>query len=458
MTPKEWLPEIRETDQPKYIELAAAIGEDIASGRLKPGDRLPPQRKVATALGVDVSLISRGYAEASRRGYVESHVGRGTFVNAAKRNEKGPDPIRTLEEDPRMNMPPEIEDPALIKRMRNGLDHVASNLISLLRYQSATGGVKDREVSIDWLHTKGYRVSASMLTIAPGAHAAIHAALTVMRRPGTILLCEPITYPGIRAIASHLSLKLLGLEEDDKGITPASLEKAIHECPDAILYLNPTLRNPTTQTMPGVRRIEIAEILRKTDTPLIEDDAYGLVVTEAPSPISDMIPGLAWHILGVSKAFGAGLRLAYVTVPGRERLAAFVQTLRAINVMTTPLSLALLSTWIEDGAADDMLLEIRRLARLRQGIAARVLKGLEYENHEEAFNIWLKAPEGLSRAEILARAAGGPLALMPSDVFTIAGPPKERLRLCLGGPLSERSLEDGLLGLRSLLHQNDWAG
>lgn len=458
MAATDWLPEIQGTDQPKYIELADRIGADIASGRLKSGDRLPPQRKVAAALGVDVSLISRGYSEAARRGLLESHVGRGTFVSAPKAAEQGPDPRRTLEEDPRMNMPPEVDNPELIDRMRRGLDHVASNLVPLLRYQSALGSSKDREISICWLQSRGHQFSPSMLTIAPGAHAAIHAALSVMRQPETAILCESITYPGIRAIAAHLSLPLVGLEEDAKGITPASLERGLRERPDAVLYLNPTLRNPTTHTIPRDRRLEIAEVLRGTNTPLIEDDTYALIATDAPAPMAELIPDLTWHILGISKTFGAGLRLAYAVAPDREQLAAFVQILRTINVMTSPLNLALLSTWIEDGVADDIVTELVRSARSRQALAARVLEGCAFDAHPEAFNIWLKAPDGLSRAEILSRAFGGPLPLMPSDVFTVSGPPTERLRVCLGGPVSDSALEDGLSSLRSVLRKKEWSG
>lgn len=458
MKPIEWLPMIRDTGRPKYIELAVAIGEDIASGRLKPGDRLPPQRKVAKAIDADISLISRAYSEAARRGYVESHVGRGTFVSEGKSDRQGPDPRRTLEEDPRMNMPPEIENPALIERMQRGLDHVASNIVALLRYQSATGSTKDREVSLDWLHSKGYQSSADTLTITPGAHSAIHAALMVVRSSQTVVLCEPVTYPGIRAIAAQLSLELVPLEEDEKGITPASLEQAANLHPGAVLYLNPTLRNPSTHTMAADRRREIAEVLRKRNMQLIEDDAYGLIVTDAPRPISELVPDLAWHILGISKAFGAGLRLAYASAPNREQLSQFVQASRTISVMTSPLNLALLSTWIEEGTADAILADIRRAAKRRQDIAARVFDGFSFEAQNEAFNIWLKAPDGLSRAEILSRAAGGPLGVMPSDVFTVNRNPEERLRVCLGGPLSEGTLEEALLRFRSVLRQNDWAG
>ena len=126
--------------------------------------------------------------------------------------------------------------------------------------------------------------------------------------------------------------------------------------------------------------------------------------------------------------------------------------------MTSPLNLALLSTWIEEGTADAILAEISNSARRRQDIASGVLNEFDFEAKDEAFNIWLKAPDGLSRAEILTRVAGGPLAIVPSDMFTVTGSPEERLRVCLGGPLSENALEQGLLGLHAALRQNYWAG
>ena len=42
---RDWLPDLAASDKPRYQAIADAIGGDIRSGRLTPGDRLPPQRK-----------------------------------------------------------------------------------------------------------------------------------------------------------------------------------------------------------------------------------------------------------------------------------------------------------------------------------------------------------------------------------------------------------------------------
>ena len=73
----------------------------VSSGKLSPGDRLPPQRTFAYEHGIAVSTASRVYAELARRGLVVGAVGRGTFVCApetlrAARNGEVPDPTVDL--------------------------------------------------------------------------------------------------------------------------------------------------------------------------------------------------------------------------------------------------------------------------------------------------------------------------------------------------------------------------
>ncbi|WP_299043325.1 PLP-dependent aminotransferase family protein [uncultured Tateyamaria sp.] len=458
MTSADWTPDIAGSDRPLYAAIADAIAADIVSGRLTTGDRLPPQRRVAAATGLDVSTISRGYAEAVRRDLVEAHVGRGTFVKDPHATGLAPDPRRTLEEDPHMNMPPEPDDADLIGRMQAGLAHVSANIISLLRYQTPTGSAKDREIAARWMQANGAACAPDRLVVTAGAHAAIEAALSVLRGPDTVVLSEAVTYPGIRAIAGRLALPLVGLAEDGDGVRPDALDQAIAAHPKAILYLNPTLRNPTTQTMPDARRRQIAAILDGHGVPLIEDDAYHFVAAAAPPALSGHVPHLAWRVSGISKVFGAGLRLAYVQVPDATMVRAFVQALRATHVMTNPVSLALLSTWMEDGTATALQRFVRTEARYRQAMAARVLDGYAVLSDPLAYNIWLTLPAGVTRAAVLSAMARQPLGIVPSDAFTVAGAPAESVRVCLGGPVSRPTLETGLQALAGSLSGVGWSG
>src|SRR4051812_7011060 len=76
----EWVPSLTNGAKPRYIAIAEAIQDDLAEGRLLPAQRLPAQRQLARLLGLDFTTVARGYAEAQRRGLIESRVGEGTFV------------------------------------------------------------------------------------------------------------------------------------------------------------------------------------------------------------------------------------------------------------------------------------------------------------------------------------------------------------------------------------------
>ena len=78
-----WVPKLTGSGTPRYAQIAEAIRADIERGVLKPGERLPSQRQIAQVVSIDTSTVSRGYVEAARRGYIDSHVGRGSFVPEA---------------------------------------------------------------------------------------------------------------------------------------------------------------------------------------------------------------------------------------------------------------------------------------------------------------------------------------------------------------------------------------
>jgi DNA-binding transcriptional regulator YhcF (GntR family) len=92
----DWCPDLSRSAAPRYLALADSIEEDIASGVLKTGDRLPAQRRLAVQLGLDFTTVARGYNEARRRGVISSLVGSGTFVSG----DKNMLPIGALSQNP----------------------------------------------------------------------------------------------------------------------------------------------------------------------------------------------------------------------------------------------------------------------------------------------------------------------------------------------------------------------
>src|SRR5258708_25367392 len=136
---QDWTPNLAASEKPRYLAIADAIAEDIRSGRLAASDRLPPQRKLARRLEVDFTTVARGYVEAQKRGLIESHVGRGTFVRGSARRRHSPMARHPEIVDLSMNLPPEPDDPELLDRMHNGLEAVGPDLGSLLRHKGLRG-------------------------------------------------------------------------------------------------------------------------------------------------------------------------------------------------------------------------------------------------------------------------------------------------------------------------------
>jgi molybdate-binding protein/DNA-binding transcriptional regulator YhcF (GntR family) len=63
-----------------YERIAADILRRVASGALRPGDRLPPIRQAATVWGVNLNTVARAYAALAERGILETRAGGGTVV------------------------------------------------------------------------------------------------------------------------------------------------------------------------------------------------------------------------------------------------------------------------------------------------------------------------------------------------------------------------------------------
>ena len=280
--------------------------------------------------------------------------------------------------------------------------------------------------------------------ISPGAHPALLGILTILAKPGDTILCEAITYPGIRSIAAQLGLKLIGLPMDEEGIDVDALTDACKTTKPKALYLNPTLQNPTTLTISDQRRRDIAAVARRFKLPILEDDAYGFIPAHGHAPFAAIAPDLTWHVAGLAKCVGAGLRAAYVVVPDTRSTWPFAAALRAATVMASPFTVALVTRWIEDGTADTLLRFIRSETAARQRLVSEILPKGIYKSDPLSFNIWLELPTLWNRAAFVEHMRSTGIGVVASDAFTAHGPPPEAVRVCLGGPITRPRLAAGL--------------
>jgi DNA-binding transcriptional MocR family regulator len=440
----DWRPNLSKIGKPRYLAIADAIAEDIRSGRLAPADRLPPQRKLARHLDIDFTTVARGYVEAQRRGLIESRVGHGTFVRASAKRRHGPMALHPEIVDLSMNLPPEPDDPELLDRMQDGLEALGRDLVYLMRYQGFGGVQADKDAALSWLGRRALAPQQDRLFISPGAHPALLGILGLLAKAGDVILSEALTYPGVRSIAAQLGLKLAGLPMDEQGVDADAFADACKRLSPKALYLNPTLLNPTTHTISPRRRMAIAEVARRFGVPIVEDDPYGILPIDGPPPFAAIAPDVTWHVGGLAKCLGAGLRVAYVVVPDARSGWLFASSVRTATVMASPVTVALATRWIGDGTADALLGAVRRESTERRRLAADILPPGSFRTGAGGFHLWVSLPESWTRSAFVGHMRSTGIGVVASDAFATDAPPPEAVRVCLGGPADRRAVRGAL--------------
>ncbi len=468
-----WQPDLANRAKPVYLAIADAIADDVRSGRLAAGYRMPPQRALADRLGLDLTTVSRAYGEARRRGLLDARVGQGTFISARPGLAPNAPPTTVRQEaapviDMTMNQPPLPDAPELLDRVRQGLAQAMLRIDpqSLLRYPdtaTAAGGLeKDRAAGAHWLSRRlgapDRAPDAGRIVVCPGTQSALLALLSMLARPGDTVCTEALTYPGFKAIAGQLGLRVVGVAMDGDGLDPDALRAAVEAHAPKALYCTPTLHNPTTATLPADRRAAIAAIAREHGIPVIEDDIYGVLPQDAPPPIAALAPDITFHVTGLAKCVAPGLRVTYVAAPDARQAMRLAAAQRATMLGTPPIPAAVATRWIADGTADALLAAIRAEATVRQRMARDLLPSSAMTAHPEGFHLWLGLPPAWTRGEFAAHLRSRGIAAAASDTFLIpgltAGPAPEALRICLGAPVTRADCRHMLEILADTLEQN----
>ena len=213
-----WKPRLSRSGGPVYLAIADALAADIQSGRLTEGVRLPPQRSLAEALGIDFTTVTRAYAEAGRRGLIEGRVGQGSYV---RRRPSGAVPAASPGRvDMSMNLPPRFDDARLHARMWRAIADLESSGGDdlLARYQAPGGATADRSAGAHWLTPRIPGRSADRVLQCPGTQGALLAVIGLLAASGETICTEALTYPGLRSLTAHLGIRIAAVDMDAEGV------------------------------------------------------------------------------------------------------------------------------------------------------------------------------------------------------------------------------------------------
>ncbi|MEU0598626.1 PLP-dependent aminotransferase family protein [Streptomyces sp. NPDC006393] len=405
-----------------YQSVADAVAAEIASGSLRPGDRLPPQREFARQHGIANSTATRVYQELARRGLTLGEVGRGTFVRAAWAESGVIAPALTEPAvgriDLELNYPVVPEQSALLAEGLAGLSRPDA-LGHALRPVGAAGLPAVQASAADILACGGWRADPARILFAGNGRQAVSAVITALVPQGGRLGVEELTYPVVKAVAARLGITLVPLAMDGAGLIPEAVEEAHAAAPLHAVYVQPRLHNPLSLSMPTQRMERLADLLPRLGIPAVEDAVWAFLRDELP-PLAAYAPERTVLIDSLSKRIAPGLTLGFAVAP--EAMASEIAAaLRSGGWAPMRFALEAAHHWQQDGTVKKLVDAKQREAAARQEIAARYLAGFAVRSDPRSYHCWWQLPRPWRADTFVAAAARHGIGVVPAAAFTVGG-------------------------------------
>jgi len=294
------------------------------------------------------------------------------------------------------------------------------------------GSFGAREAIAGWMRRRCGHIAVDprRLVITLGARHALSLALDEACAPGDTLLVESSTYHGFRASAEARGIRIAGVGMDADGVLPAELKRMALTTGARCVYLQPTLQNPTTATMPLARRREIAMVIAECDLTLIEGDVYSPLAwhgrTELP-PLAELAPDRCLHAGGIGKVLGPGLRVGWLLLPDDPSHQRAASAIRLATDGLPALFPSIVAGWMANGVADILLDNLADAMAERNALARAILgEGVIAVN---GLHAWLPSGDAVG---IEARALARGVRVTPSRPLAADGEHVVGVRLCLG--------------------------
>src|SRR3984885_1764020 len=404
----------------EYLKLADAVAAEIASGALKPGSRLPPQRVFAYERKIAASTASRVYAELLRRGLVVGEVGRGTFISGEPRGSAAaPGEPQAKKINFEINYPLLPIQSALIAKSLEALNR-PEMFESALKQVTSAGTQAARTIAAEYLNRQNpeWSPKPDQIVFTANGRQCVAATLAAIVPPGGRCGVEALTYTFIKGIAARLGVTLV----------------------------------PLGMTMGPARRADILRVVEKLDLTVVEDMVYGFL-DDVP-PLASLAPHRCVVFDSLSKKVAPGLSLGLIVSPQhlREPMMAAV---RWGGWPAPGYAFAAAQQLMRDGTVSELVRLKRIDAQKRQKIAAHHLSGFQVQANSKAYHLWLTLPAHWRSQTFAAAAAQRDIALTPSTTFAITpGHAPNAIRLALAAPPIEQ-LEAGLRTLAGMLNAKE---
>jgi 2-aminoadipate transaminase len=484
-----------ESHVPLYVQLRDQLRALVHTGDLRPGDRIPASRELATMLGVHRTTVANAYAELESEGLIQGHVGRGTFIKGNGNGLKiSPPPPQVMNggngirwellfadergEEVLSRLTASAPEDALSFVMARPaaeffpIEELQMCVNAVLRREAtdvlnlgpSDGYPPLKEALLDLLRSEGISARDENLLITDGCQQSLDLISKAFVRPGDTVLLENPTYPGSVAIFNSARSRCLGVPVrthpepgTSLGLDLEVLEATLVANRVKLLVVTPDFHNPTGISMPLASRRKLLELASRYQVPVVEDHIYGrLHEREERVPCLKQLDrsNLVIHIDSFAKVAFPGLRVGWIVAP-----AAAIERLRVVKQMTDlhtdQLAQATLAEFIRRGMFSKHVARMRkayasRLAALDEALRKHMPEETRWMRPEGGMCLWLELPAGFDASELLIHAKERGVLFAPGRYFYVQNPLPNVLRFGFAS-LDEKQIARGVAIIAELL-------
>ncbi|MDR1060657.1 MAG: PLP-dependent aminotransferase family protein [Clostridiales bacterium] len=313
---------------------------------------------------------------------------------------------------------------------------LAGNPKEILQYGSTEGYLPLRRAMAQHLRRYSFNAGIDELVITTGGQQAIDLLCKLFVEPGDAVLAEAPTYSAAIQVFKSYKANIVSIESDDAGILPDDLESKIARHRPKFVYLIPTFKNPSGQTLSAERRAAAAEITGRLGVMLIEDDPYRDLRYEGghlPNIKGYDRAGNVVYITSASKYFCPGLRVGTIYAP--KNLTPVLTVAKQATDMHSPtLTQAIVCAYLESGRMEahlKMLCDMyrARLKAMLEAAAAFFPESVACAPPQGGLFLWCVCPPHVDTLALLAEAVERKVAYIPGDQFYADGSVKNAMRL-----------------------------
>ncbi len=453
---------------PLYRQIYTHVRAAILAGTLASDTRLPPERTLAAALGVNRTTVMHAFGELAADGLVVARPGRGTRVRSSLPGDTldGHETIRSLPRDhiwllglPALSQSQLGLDAAVLRHItdrdrhssvisfaggtpgpelipiddiREALDRALTKVGAAGLDYAAVEGMEELRCAISSrLATQGLDVSPDEVMIVSGATQGIALLAQALLEPGDTVVVEAPTYVGALQTFAMARARIIGLPVDDQGLRVDALETVLARERVRFIFVQPNQQNPTGTTLSPARRERLLWLSRRHGVPIVEDNAYGELwhVQPGPRSLKSADHGSLVMTIGTfSKTLAPGLRIGWITAPV-PIIGRFALIKQFADLSSGALSQLAIADMLTQGVYDEHLIRVRRAYLERREAMVTALTSIPTLTVSSwsrgGFYLWCHLASGYAARLVAAAAFRGGVPVLAGDHFY---PPADRGR------------------------------